>query len=370
MFEIILTLDYELPAGGRGDVRQLMVEPTAQLMEICEQYEVKLTIMLEIGELWAFENPANRGFREHLGYDAVAKIRNQLVQAIKRGHDVQLHLHPQWLGARWKQGVWHLDYSKYRLPGLDYHEMVDAFRKGKEYLEGLLRPHIDEYSCIGFRAGNWITQPSGNYLRALNEAGLKSDTSVFKWGYLNTSSVYMDYRRAHSNVLPWVACWTDINRPGKDGGILEFPIYAELVSLFGMVSVKRIFLARKYLLEDRAIANAVQSSISKLRRPFSSFWHKISQVFRKYPKKFDFCKLTTREMLRMIENIHHRYGEDQVVTHVPIVMIGHSKEVGDCHDFNFFLEQAFRRFGHRLRSSTYREIIKALSDDYYQSINH
>ena len=369
-FKLLLTLDYELPINKPPDVIRYMIEPTEVLLDVCRPFNAKLTIMVEIGELWAFENAANRDFAKHLGYDAAAKIRNQLVRAIKRGHDVQLHLHPQWLGARWKQDVWQLDYSKYRLTGLDYHEMVDTFRRGKEYLEILLRPHSDDYSCIGFRAGNWITQPSSNYLRALNEAGLRSDTSVFKWGYLNTALVYLDYRSAHSNILPWVACWDDINSASNDVGILEFPIYAEPVSILGLLSMKRLKLASGYFREDRRNARAVRASTSRAVRSRVSLLNKMRRSFSTYPKKLDFCKLTRREMLRMMENVHRRFAEDPVATHVPIVMIGHSKDAGNCHDFNSFLEQAYKRFGHWLRFSTYREIIKVFSDEYYQSINH
>jgi hypothetical protein len=168
MFALIPTVDYELPAHSEADVLRYIIQPTNALLDICQTYGAKLTTMLEIGELWAFENAENVGFKEHLGYDPAEKIRHQLVDAIQRGHDVQLHLHPQWLGAKWTQDAWQLDYSKYQLTALDYDEMVDVLRSGKEYLESLLGPHSDNYSCIGFPAGNWNTQPSSKYSRALS----------------------------------------------------------------------------------------------------------------------------------------------------------------------------------------------------------
>ncbi|MFH1931758.1 MAG: hypothetical protein ABIN18_09250 [Pseudomonadota bacterium] len=314
--------------------------------------------MVEIGELWAFEKDENRGFTEYLGYDPAARIQNQLVKVIKQGHDVQLHLHPQWLGAKWTKNGWQLDYSKYRLPDLDYHEMLDLFQRGRDYLETLLRPHCDDYSCIGFRAGNWITQPSSKYLRALYQAGLKSDTSVFKWGYVNKDWIYMDYRKANSNVLPWIVSWEDINRPGKDGEIIEFPIYSEPVNLFSLLTVKRLMVARHYLLEDRVIARSVNSSYSTPRKLKTTIWRKIYRLFHKYPKKFDFCKLTTREMLQMMENIRLCYSDSQMVDHVPIVTIGHSKELGSAQGLSRFLRDVSRKFGNSLEFVTYREVIR------------
>jgi hypothetical protein len=246
---------------------------------------------------------------------------------------------------------------------LDYNEIVEILRRGKHYLENLLRPYNDHYNCIGFRAGNWNTQPSENYLRALEEAGIESDTSVFKWGYIDTASIYLDYRRAYSNVLPWYASPADINHPSSERGILEIPIYAEQAGLLGMLSMRRLRMASKYYFEDRAIVRAVKSSNSELKSKKNHFWHSISKVFCVYPRKFDFCKLTSREMLQMVENVVKQYDSTSISTPIPIVMIGHSKEAGSCGELGRFLERINKDFNNSIRFATYREIIK----EYHQN---
>lgn len=359
MFILVSTVDYELPAHREADVLRYIIQPTDTLLEIFQSYGAKLTIMVEIGELWAFENAKNAGFKEHLGYDPVKMIQHQLVDAVQNGHDVQLHLHPQWLGARWLKDVWELDYSKYQFTSLDFREMVDILRSGKEYLENLLGPHCDDYSCIGFRAGNWITQPSGKYLRALHEAGLKSDTSVFKWGYINTPSVYLDYRDANSNIIPWLASWDDINIASRDGAILEFPIYAEPTSILGMFSMKRLRMAMSYLLEDRRNVQAVKTSAISKENSRVRLLNKMRRIFSTYPKKLDFCKLTLKEMLQMVENLKIHCVEDPTEIFLPVVIsIGHSKEPISREDIDTFFGIVSKRFGDSLRFSTYREIVK------------
>ncbi len=360
-YSLVITVDYEVSISGEFDVRRDMIKPTWKLLKVCEDYGAKITIMAEVAEIWAYEAEILSGSMKRLGYNPSLEIQNQLIEVVKRGHDVQLHLHPQWLGAKWTQDAWQLDYSKYRLPDLDYDELVNVFRCGKEYLENLLSCYCDDYSCIGFRAGNWITQPSGKYLRALYEAGLKSDTSIFKGAWVNTASVFMDYRSACSDVLPWVACWDDINRPSTKGGVIELPIYAEPVSLFGMLTMKRLKLLRNYVGEDRKIARAVRTSNPRVGNAGSALWNKISRVFSRYPKQLDFCKLTSREMVRMIENVHRQYSEEPIVDHVPIVMIGHSKEPISALDFSKFLEEVSRRFSDSLSFSTYRKFIQQYS---------
>ena len=108
MFVLIITIDYELPYDKRPDVRSHMIRPTNSLLNIVQKYGAKLTIMAEMAEIWAFEREENFGFNEYLGYDPSTEIRNQLEQAIRLGHDVQLHLHPQWLDARWGKNGWQL----------------------------------------------------------------------------------------------------------------------------------------------------------------------------------------------------------------------------------------------------------------------
>lgn len=357
-FKLILTLDYELNVNKAPDVMQDMIKPTEALLNICSSFDAKLTIMVEIGELWAFEKAENQGYARFIACDPAERIRDQLVRAVKHGHDVQLHLHPQWIGAKWVKGAWQLDYAKYRLTDLEYHEMVNVFRYGKEYLEKLLSPYCIDYSCIGFRAGNWVTQPSSRYLRALHEAGLKSDTSVFKGGYLNTNSVYIDYRKAYSNILPWVASWDDINNPGNHEGIIELPIYSERSSIFGMLSVRRLRSASQYVREDRKIAQEVKALTQRERCARGGLLNHLSRFFRVYPKKLDFCKLSWKEMVGMIENVHHRYAEDPMVDHVPIVMIGHSKELMSSADLRRFLEEVSTRYKDSISFSTYREFIQ------------
>jgi hypothetical protein len=357
MLAIVLSLDYELPQNRHPDIHRYMVEPTQALLEACANCGAKLTIMAEMAELWAWERPENEGFRMSLGYDPAVAVRRQLVQAVKGGHDVQLHLHPQWLGARWSGKRWNLDYAKYRLPLLNYGELVEILRRGKRDLEGMLRPHCADYACLGFRAGNWITQPSANYLRALQDAGLSSDTSVFKWGHIQTPSVFLDYRDAYSPILPWYA-EGDINRAAADG-VLEMPIYAEPTRIWGLFSLKRLALASRYFLEDRMIARAVSSPFPVAPKD-GQREGKLRGLLRVYPRKFDFCKLTAREMIGMVERILREYDPGDEARIFPVVAMGHSKEIGRCSEIGRFLREVKKRFSAAVRFATYREAIRAV----------
>jgi len=334
-----------------------MINPTESLLHVCEQHGAKLTIMVEVGEIWAFENIENADFGLHLGYDPASEIRSQLIEAIRFGHDVQLHLHPQWINARWNATCWDLDYSHYQLSDFDDEKMRNLLRRGKEDLEALLRPHNADYECVGFRAGHWNTNPSDRYLAALRAAGFKSDTSVFKCGYANSNAVTYDYRTAYSNVCAWYARADDINQTSSARGILEVPIASELVRFISMLTPRRLWLARKYLREDLQISTAIRNDSGR-QTELQGLIRKISNLFRWHPKKLDFCKLSAREMLSMVNNLMKQCENQKSSLPIPLVMIGHSKHLGAEKGLGKFLGMLGKQLGDKVRFSTYREFIR------------
>ena len=358
MYQLLITLDYELALHRGPNVMGQMISPTRMLLDACESAGAKLTIMAEIGEMWAMSQPENAEFSNHQRIDTVAEIESQLQDAVQRGHDVQLHLHPQWIGARWTDQGWQLNLANYRLTSFDAAEMVDVLRRGKAYLEELLRPQDGDYTCIGFRAGNWVTDPSPKYLRALRDAGLESDTSVFKWGHIDTASVFLDYRDAHSRLRPWYASWDDINEAGTADGILEFPICTERSTLLGMASVKRLRLATRYVIEDRMNARGVEQATGFEPEVKQSFRNQIRRLFDTYPKKLDFCKLGHRHMLRMLARVDQEVARDPTGNAIPIVLIGHSNESPSGENLVAFLEGTRRRFGESIHFTSYRQAIR------------
>jgi hypothetical protein len=363
MFHLIITCDYELPAGGKGDVRRHMIEPTMKLFRVCEQHGAKLTIMAEVGELWAFEKAENAGFKKHIGYDSAHLIRQQLREAVQRGHDVQLHLHPQWIHARWRETAWELDYKHYKLTDFEDDQMLALLRRGKEYLETMLRPYCGDYECVGIRAGHWNTQPSHRYLTALRNAGIRSDTSVFKWGYRCDGAADFDYRNAFSNVLAWYARMDDINRASPQPTILEVPIATESVRYLRMLTPRRLWLGMRFLREDVETYRAINEVKGMQTRP-QRLALRLGQLFQRYPRKLDFCKLTAREISSCLDALikQCRNHHDRLPT--PLVMIGHSKEIPNPRELRVALERAAKRHAGELLFSTYRDFV----EDYIATV--
>ena len=322
MIGLVFSLDYEVYGTGAGDPRDLMLEPTRRLLGLFNECGVKLTIMADVAEILAFKR--QRGFEE-----VAAAIEEQLRTALAEGHDVQLHLHPAWFNAEHDGERWTLDFSEYSLVGLPPKRIDEYIKTGKEYLEDLARPVRPDYRCVAFRAGNWLMQPSRNVVAALEHNGFACDTSVFKHGWGSVGSYVLDYRRAWSNLLSWVVDPDDINRPADRSGLREIPILSRKVFISSMLTLRRLRMQRRLARGARPTGQADRSEplgTGKAPRKLRLF----------YPKKFDFCRLSFREMKRFLRYAVKRHGGESET--VPVVAIGHSTEFIDDGDLRRFLE--------------------------------
>ena len=369
MIDIIITLDYEIFGNGTGDVIKHIIQPTNRLLEICDRYNAKLTIMFEIGEYWAFKEAESEDKLENLNYSPSELMEKQAKDAIKRGHDVQLHLHPQWIGSEYINGYWKLNFDFWRLPNLphglgskdDIFSIKGALHKGKTDLEKMLRCVNDNYECIGFRAGGWCIQPEKDVISAMKDVGIKVDTSVFKGGYENSSESFFDFRNANNNWGYWWTTNDNINLVGERGeNIVELPIYANFK--WGISNVKLTKLLTTIRREYEQGRNPYQF---QKRSDTKNKLRLVKRLFKKTPIKWDFCKLSAREMKNfldiVIENNRRSRGSSICI---PVVMIGHSKDFFNQKEFEKFLKTCDKNYPRELiRFSTLQTIVHKIEKE-------
>ncbi len=318
MLKVIFTLDYEIHGNGEGCPQALMVEPTRRLMDLFERYGVKLTIMADVAEILKFRQYKQEHGRDDYHYDLIA---DQLRAAIRRGHDVQLHLHASYFNAHFEQGRWRQDWSEYNFAGLSLERLKQLVKVGKDYLENLLRPVDASYSCQVFRAANWAVSPSRNVVQALVDNGIRIDTSVFKHGR-RTGLVSFDYGNAFSSLVPWPAATDDICQSDQHSRLFEFPIYSELRWLGAFLTPQRVYrglVSRAHRLSNGAspAGNGAVSYGVPARRG------RLSWLKRRYPWKADLNQCSSAQLIRAMQRAEraHDYGARPL----PFTLIGHSK---------------------------------------------
>ncbi len=326
-FNFILTADYEVFGNGSGDVRTCMIAPTKKLLDICDAAGAKVTLFVDVCELWAFLQVEKAGHWD-MSYSAYDLIVAQILDAIKRGHDVQLHFHPQWLDYTYLgEGKWNLNHEKWRLPNLSENEIDELFKRGKNTLEELILPIRTNYKCNVFRAGGWCIQPEEMILKAMRKHGFNIESSVAAGVYNPNEKSFFDFRNTPD--LPYWKISESVTTAAK-GDIFEIPIYTAQVpwQKTAMFLAKRF--SKKVPLKPQGCVGYAETSAKK------SKWQKGLELLKADRKMFNFTDATTAaEMKWFAKNAMAKYAHFPDV--IPIVMIGHPKTFGNANELKEFL---------------------------------
>jgi peptidoglycan/xylan/chitin deacetylase (PgdA/CDA1 family) len=211
---ISLTLDYEIYFGASsGSAEHTLLAPTEALMKLAARHGVPLVLFVDVLWLQRLRELAGRHralMAEHL------RVCRQLEQAVKAGHELQLHLHPHWTDTHWDGERWIMDLRRYRLHAFDDAAIAQLTRTGAEALRAL------GGSARAFRAGGWCLQPFERLRQPLLDAGVCIDSTVYADGVQSGGPHDYDFRGA-----PAASRWrfdTDPLVPADDGAMLELPI--------------------------------------------------------------------------------------------------------------------------------------------------
>jgi len=165
----------------------------------------------------------------------------------------------------------------------------------------------------------------------MREEGFRIDSSVTPGRYLEKDYARYDFRMTPRNLSYWKVS-NSITQSDPDGDIVEVPIFTDrFIPLFRQSPVTKKTPAAQALIQP----NAIQVIASR-----APIWKRI--VGRFLPRVFnlDFCKLSAREMIRLVERARHTLRVEKEAELVPVVMTGHSKEWPGSKGFRQFLEWA------------------------------
>ena len=212
----LLTFDYEVYFGSRtGSPERCLLEPTDALVRLGAKHSAPMTFFVDVGYLLALRREMRSRTQLRLAHDAVCR---QLTDLARRGHQLQLHVHPHWEDARWEQGGWKLDLARYALHSFPPEQVGDIVKRYLDALRELGGPG----SGTAFRAGGWVIQPFDRLRSALRSAGVKIDSTVYPGGHRGGSVQPYDFRAA-----PQRSRWRFEHDPLVEdprGSFLEVPI--------------------------------------------------------------------------------------------------------------------------------------------------
>jgi len=205
---LALTDDWELRGDGSGDIRKLQFYPLRKLLSIYGNYDVRSTFNAEVMQQLTFRHFQTK----HPELKPLADAWDDAVcEAFQKGHDIQLHIHPQWSRATYQDGRWHLS-GDWALPSYDQSTAHSMLAQSKNYLENLLRRLDPTYKCVAFRSGSSCIAPSPFALSVLAQLGIVFDMSIVGGLRVNTRNLQMDYSQCEESFLPFYPCMDDARK--------------------------------------------------------------------------------------------------------------------------------------------------------------
>ena len=378
---VIFSNDWELYGNGAGDYFSLQHRPLEQLLGVLEDHGAKASVFAESGQQLAHRKLAE----EQPWAQEIADSWDQILQrAVSHGHDVQLHLHPQWIDARHVDGQWLLDFQMWGLANVEPQRRRAALSAGKEYLENLLSPIDPEYRCMAFRAGGFCIQPSASIVQDLSDLGIRLDSSVSTGAY---AEGFYDFRKASHRHTPWRVS-DDVLIESSGAGLLwEVPVaaYSSRLSpairkivgkIFGKNALYRLATGAKVsqaeaLWFERQAAHAAKyrpgSSLQARRRPLSpSAGNRLTNLAGKFIKRdvisLDYDALPASVIMQLIKKMVKNHSDD----YLPVVLIGHTKNMSGPENLRALLPMLQREYGSALEYDTYRSCERKL--DHLRSV--
>ncbi|MFW6134488.1 MAG: hypothetical protein ACOC5R_02805 [Elusimicrobiota bacterium] len=338
MLNLMLHDDWEIYGDGSGDPEILMFDPAKRVLDICDQYGAKYTFYAEIGQQLNMLNaPEGKWARYANKWETILK------DAIARGHDVQLHFHPQWIGAELKNGQWILDFNKWNTAKVNGALLDDWIGKGAAYLRQLLLAVDPDYELLSFRAGGWMCQPSKNLYRALKNHRIICDVSVVKGRYQKfADGSIVDFRSAHSCFEPWEVDPDDFSNKKEGSGLWELPVYSETARLTHSV----------YLL-TKSFSPMYYYKISKRRQVQKGggrYSPKVVKIGK--PKAYygSFGYMHYRHLLKYVRQVKKYTQKTNKTGH--LIFLTHSKSFLDFNNFNQLLNSLSQMEGIKFNRTT------------------
>ena len=222
MKKIILSFDYELFFGIKsGTVFKTLIYPTNILLDSMDKYELKGNFFIDWQTL-KFLKEANT---EQTLSD-YRLIENQLKDIVKRGHRIELHIHPHWVDAKYNgDGTWDFsDYKHYSLYSFSTDDVTQMFVEGTELLNSIAQTVVPDYKVVAFRAGGWTVQPFGKIREGFGKAGIKIDSSVAIGAYRESPFFKYDFRNVQTSSLSIYHFNNDVTIEERNGEFIEVPI--------------------------------------------------------------------------------------------------------------------------------------------------
>ncbi|HEU4768596.1 MAG TPA: hypothetical protein VFS77_14535 [Pyrinomonadaceae bacterium] len=337
---LALTDDWELRGNGSGDIEEIQFRAMRELVDLYDSHGVKSTFNAEVMQQLTFRKLEDL----HPQLKPLADAWDEHVRmAFGRGHDIQLHVHPQWSRYSFEKNRWRLsgDWSLLNYKPEAAYSMLSA---SKQYLEKLLEPLDPNYRCVSFRSGSSAIAPSPFVLSQLAHLGLVFDMSIIQGLRVNTRNLQLDYSACEEGFLPFYPQLNDARKISRRAEpIVCVPIFsfdlsrrrcvAEVLTKVRAQAFSRnshagdSYASQEW--DDVGRSSLPAKIYDKVVQPCLKGKHIVADIGR-----LDFPSL--REMLKAIREAARKSKQSEVW----VILTNHSKYISDFSHIDHFLTEA------------------------------
>lgn len=342
---LALVDDWELSGNGSGDIEELQFRPMRELVKIYNAHGLRGSFNAELMQQLTF-----RRFQEQ--YPELRALADRwdehVCETFRQGHDIQLHIHPQWRDAVYEQGAWRLN-ADWSILNHDPASALAMIAAGKEYLEKLLRPIDASYRCVSFRSGAWCIAPSKHMLGLLVKLGIVFDMSIVGGVRYDTKNIKLDYTVCEEDFLPYYPDMEDARQVSTQ---TEKIICVPTNHFYGSRrQVLKHHLGLAWQKVKRRVRNAPErSSGSRSVEVYGQEWAQTahaSRWTRIYEKGVapyikgkhlisDLAQLDYALLREMLNSIRRRASQSKL-SEVPVILENHTKDIRDFSHIERFI---------------------------------
>jgi hypothetical protein len=349
---LVLSDDWELRGDGSGNMRAIQFDTLKKITDIYDNYGLKGSFNAELLQQFYHKKFGEKHPELLTLYNEWEDIVKQIY---KNGHDVQLHLHPQWIDAEYKNNRWVLK-SDWDINKHSPETIESIVKQGKSYLENLLRPINENYKCVSHRGGSWAVAPGDHLLSILAQNNIVFDMTIVN-GLVSEFPVEIDYRNLEEPFLPYYPQMDDSRKVSTEKSpIIAIPTHSFysrniffpiiLQKLRSRSFLKPIIKKFDYYLSPRALPikdagynldeyNHGREEIKKREEPKLS--DRLDTLFEQKLRISDIAHLDFPLFKRMIKDIRKRANKTGW-EFVPVVIENHTKNIGNFESIKKFAE--------------------------------
>ena len=215
--KILITLDYELFLNDIvGTIDNCLIKPMECFNNVCANHGVKAVIFVDMAYVFRLKQLSENNLFAKSEYE---KVVSNIIALQRFGHDIELHLHPQWFFSDLIGEAWVLDWDHYKLSDIPVNEASDYFEKSVCLLEEIIGSKV-----IAFRAGGYSIQDFVEFHNVMKNNKLVVDSSVLPFAKTSNKGKNHRYDYSKPSIKTLYRFSADVAEEDRSGILYELPI--------------------------------------------------------------------------------------------------------------------------------------------------